>query len=213
MQKFPIPSFTITENPELRSIPEFFKVVGVIESLLQAGTLQKLQGNCVVASELMCSLLEGLGIKSKIVECQLTITKNTDPIELYFIGFDNIGFKGELDTHLVVITETEIPILIDTSIGHYLPADRPAVIEHCTNNSDKNLSLITFESYILNYQFKKTIKLPSLHQKNILQRIQYETNVEKTLRFLKIFIISVALFSVINFTLNWTLIILKMIYP
>lgn len=213
MQQFSTPSFTITENPTLLSSPEFFKIVGIIESLLQAGTLQKLQGNCVVASELVCSLLEGLGIKSRIVECQLTITKNSDPIELYFIGFDNIGFKGELDTHLVVITETEIPILIDTSIGHYLPAARPAIIEQCHSNSDKTLSLIKFDSYILNYQYKKSIKLPSLHQKNILQRMQYETAVAKNLKSLKFFIIGVATFSVINFALNWTLIILKMMYP
>lgn len=213
MQKIVTPSFTLSNNSELKSIPEYFKIVGVIESLLQAGTLQKLQGNCVVAAELICSLLDGLGIKSRIVECQLTITKNSDPIELYFIGFDNIGFKGELDTHLVVVTQTDIPILVDASIGHFLPTDRPVVIEKCSDHATKNIALIEFDSYILNYQYKNSIKLPSLHQKNILQRIQYETNIERTLKFLKLFVIGVAAFSIINFILNWTLIILKMIHP
>lgn len=213
MQLYKKPSFDLSNNDKLKALPEYLKIVSVIEGLIPAGTLQKLQGNCVVAAEMICGLLDGVGIKSRIVECQLTITKETDPIELYFIGFDNIGFKGELDTHLIVVTETEIPLLIDVSIGHYLPETRPVIIEEFLSPKDDSIiGQISFDICKLQYTLKKNIKLPTLHQKNIFDRINFEKNIEGTLKFLRMGVICAISLSFINFVLNWILIVLKMIY-
>jgi hypothetical protein len=213
MQTFKNPSFKLSQNPVLKTLPEYYKVIGIIESLIPGGTLQKLQGNCVAAAELLCSLLDMSGIKSRIVECQLTITKQSEPVEFYFIGFDNVGFKGELDTHLIVITETEIPILVDCSVGHYFDHDQPALVEQAEKSEQENiLAAFNFGNYTCTYKTKKNIKLPSLHQKNILDRIEHDRKTEKTLVSLKKVVIVIGIFSLINFTLNSTLVILKVLW-
>jgi hypothetical protein len=206
-------NFTITENEKLLTLSEYKKIATVVNNLIETGTVQKLQGNCISAAELVASLLDSIGISSRIVECQCAITKNQNQkMELYFIGFDNVGFKGELDTHLVVITETEIPILIDLSIGNFLPSDRPVLIEECQpiNTSSALFADIDFENYNLKYSFKKTIKIPSLHQKNIFERIEFEKNIHVSLKFLKIACITAIGLSAFNFFLNWILVILKL---
>jgi hypothetical protein len=214
MQSFKTPSFRLSDNTTLKTLPEYFKIVGIIESLVPGGTLQKLQGNCVASAELICSLLDMAGIPSRIVECQLTIKKNSNPVEFYFVGFDNVGFKGELDTHLVVITETEIPILIDCAVGHYFEHDQPVIIEQADNYSTTQLlSAFEFGNYSCTYKTKKTIKLPSLHQKNILDRIQTELKFDHDIKLLKKVVIGICCLSFINFALNAILIILKLMWP
>lgn len=208
-------SFNLSDNTKILALPEYKKIVNIINNLLETGTVQKLQGNCISAAELVCSLLDGVGISSKIIECQCAITrKKNEKVDLFFIGFDNVGFKGELDTHLVVVTETEVPILIDISIGNFLPSNNPVVIDECfiTKPNASLFADISFENYNLKYSLKKTVKIPGLHQKNIFERMEFEKSMERSIKFLKIACITAISLSAINFLLNWILVILKLNY-
>jgi len=201
-------------NSKIKDLPEFRKIETILTNLLSSRVIPRLNGNCVIGSELVCSLLQAAGIKSRIVECQLTIKKTSEPIEIYFVGFDNVGFKGELDTHLVVITETKIPILIDVSISQYLPESNSVVVEEsCINSKDNIIGNINLQGYELAYQIKKSVRWPSLHQKNLLERLEYENETNRSLKFLKMIAICAIGISIFNFFLNWVQIFLKLIHP
>jgi hypothetical protein len=61
---------------------------------------------------------------------------------------------------------------------------------------------------------KKPVEvLPELHQKSLLERIKTDVKVANTLQFLKYIVIALICMSLINFTLNVTTIILKLMYP
>jgi hypothetical protein len=67
-----------------------------------------------------------------------------------------------------------------------------------------------FNEYTLTYKEKLNIKLPAIHQKNLLQRIISDQTLEKTVKTLKMFIICAVSLGLINFVLNVTLIILRL---
>ena len=167
--------------------PYYIKIVEVIERLTQAGLLTRMQGNCVSSSDLVQNLLHQVGISSRIVEVQLTVTKqrgvNQMPDHL-FIGYDNLSFNGQVDTHTVVITDTEQPLLLDLSIAHILEGQQRYVIHRLSNNADY-LADLTMDTVQLTYQYKKNLKLPHIHQKNLLARILEEQTAKDTMRWLK----------------------------
>ena len=64
----------------------------------------------------------------------------------------------------------------------------------------------------LTYQYKKNLKLPHIHQKNLLARILEEQTAKDTMRWLKWGVIAGLALSLINFVLNGVLVALKMLY-
>ena len=214
-----------TNDPGLLRTPQYHKIKECIESLSRTGDSKAFAGNCVATCDIFQTLLSQLGIPCKIMECQVCITQEFEGNKNYmFVGYDNYSYPGQIDTHTIVVTEGENPILIDLSLGHLLPQDKQYVIERVySNGKNRNISgdreenhgkdvfaEFDFGSCALTYYEKKNLRLPSIHQKNLIQRIVNEQNVEKNLGILKMFIIAALSLGVINFSLNIILIVLRL---
>ena len=149
--------------------PQFFKIKALIKKLSESRMLDNMAGNCISACETMQQLLFQMGIDSTIIECQLMITRDgSEQVnDILFIGYDDQKFKGEVDTHVVLLTKGKVPLIIDLSLGHVLPVDHQFLIERL-NNKNEELGIYTIGNLTLSYTNKKNIKLHTIHQKNLL---------------------------------------------
>lgn len=185
---------------------EYFKIIkSVVDNLYKSGMIDSGSGYCLSMSDIVLKLLHKEGIKSKLVECSLMVTLKNPP-GLYLMGYP--GFnpntyddKKMLQTHIVCVTETEIPILIDLSVSHidkqihYICAPILKSLEHT------NLSEYDFETSTWTYTQKEDteLELPKLHQKSILDRIKTDQSVNKEIRFIKTLLIVLFCVSSTNF--------------
>jgi len=185
---------------------EYFKIVkGVVDGLHKSGMTEAGSGYCLSMSDIVLKLLHKEGIKSRLVECNLMVTLKNPP-GMYLMGYP--GFNGNnynsekmMQTHIVCITETEIPILIDLSISHidknipYICAPIPKNFEHT------NLTEYDFETSTWTYTQKEdtNLELPKLHQKSILDRIKTDQLVSSELKLVKTLIIFALTVSSLNF--------------
>lgn len=197
--------------------PQYNEIKQVIDSLWESGIIQRGTGYCLGMSDIVHKLLESKGIKSKIVECKLIVIKKNPP-NIFLIGQNGIYTEGDIaknhtkiDTHVVVVTDTKIPMIIDTSIGH-VSENIPYV---CGEVNGKNNVLAEYKIDDAEWVYlRKPVEvLPELHQKSLLDRIKTDVNVSNTLQFLKYVVIALICMSVINFTLNVTTIVLKLLFP
>lgn len=197
--------------------PQFIEVKRVIDSLWESGIIQRGAGYCLGMSDIIQKLLESKGVKSRIVECKLIVLKKNPP-GIHLIGQNGIYSEGNLDrnqvkvdTHVVVITDTRIPMLIDTSIGHV--SEKIPYVCGEVNGKDNVLAEYKVDDSEWVYLKKPVEVLPELHQKSLLERIKTDVNVANTLQFLKYIVIALICMSLINFTLNVTTIVLKLLHP
>jgi hypothetical protein len=65
---------------------------------------------------------------------------------------------------------------------------------------------------MVTYHHKKNIKLPALHQKNLIERIEDEKAIAKKITFLQKVVIAIICFSFVNFTLNVITLMMKILY-
>lgn len=202
----------ILETDDIKNLEEYDTIKSIVLEMRRSGILERLQGNCVGACELLSSMLLHQGIEAKIVECYVSIKNNsTTPPSYTFIGYDGLSQKEQIDVHTVVVTNTKNALLIDLSIANYLVSEVSYIVGKINDDSTV-LAEYTVSGLELRYNLKKHPKLPALHQKSILQRIKDEEAVKEKLRTLQIFVWIIATFAAINFTLNMTAIILKLIY-
>jgi len=204
-----IQEFT-TDNILLKT-PQYHKIKDIVQRLERGGTTASFAGNCISSTDIMQHLLSRVGIESEIVECQLAMIRDDGNTKDYvFVGYDNGSYPGQIDTHVVLVTKTEQPILIDLSLSHLLPKDKPFIIERVQNTELGKISEFNLENINLTYFEKKSVKLPNLHQKTLLQRIIGDQNAEKSLKLLRVLVICAVSLGLINFTLNVILIILRL---
>lgn len=207
-----------TENEALLKDPHYHKIIAVVDSLVTSEFLMSsFRDNCLGSSDIVQSMLSQVGIKSKIVECQATVSGLTEAGDkfFYFVGYDNYNYPGQIDTHTVVITESDNPILIDLSLGRNLPDDHQFVIEQVNkkfvdDSGREIISAIKIKNVEVTYYPKKTPRLPTIHQKNLIQRIIKDQEVEKTMKFIKLMLYCSITLGLTNFVLNMALIIIKM---
>lgn len=212
--KFMSNNLPIDSSSELFNTPESMKILEVVDTLYKSGMAVNFAHNCIAACDILQASLHTVGIKSKIIEVQLNIFRDdgSDKKDYLYIGYDGATFPGEIDTHVVVITETKEPILIDLSLGHVLPSNKNRILTKC-NPSNKYLAILDVENLKLSYFIKSNVKLPYLHQKNLVERMIEDNKTRNTVEQLKVFIYFLMGLSIINFTLNSILLILKMIFP
>lgn len=196
---------------------QFPLVKQVIDSLWEGGIIQRGAGYCLGMSDIIQKLLESKGVKSKILECKLIVLKKNPP-GIHLIGQNGMFSAGNLDksqtkvdTHVVVITDTKIPMLIDTSIGHV--SDKIPYVCGEINGKENVLAQYNIDDTEWVYLKKPIEVLPELHQKSLIDRIRTDVDVAKSIKFLKIIVTCIIGMSLINFTLNVTTIVLKLIYP
>lgn len=200
-----------TTNHELLRSPQYHKIRDMIERLENGGAVKNFAGNCISTADIVQHLLSRVGISSKIIETQVCLIRDDGKTKDYvFVGYDNGSYEGQIDTHTVVITEGERPILIDLSLGHLLPSDRRFVVEYIKYDEPSKLLEMNIANINITYFEKQNIQLPNIHQKNLLQRIVGEQKFEKTLTTLKSFILCALALGLINFTLNVILIVLRL---
>lgn len=205
----------MNRSSPIHTTPYYQKIKEIIDQLRHQEILFRLSGNCIAASDMIQNLLAQHGISSRLVEVQLTATRfyNEQQSEFIFVGFDNLKFPGQIDTHLVVITETDIPVLIDCSIGHILKGCDYDHILHDLNSNEHHLADYRVNDVQLTYQIKKNIRWPAVHQQNLLGRLSEEKRIKDNLQLLKLWTIVGISMSVFNMCANSLLVLLKILNP
>jgi len=157
---------------------DFLKVKKIVDDLNADGILTRGRGYCIAMSDIIQKLLLHHGIESYLQECSLMVIK-TPSNDISLIGYplDVDHGKEQLNTHVICITRTDIPILIDLSIGHLLPGV-PFVCEPIKDKFPFKETQFNF----LHGKFFYTIKtqnceLPFLHERSIIERIHTDRKI------------------------------------
>jgi hypothetical protein len=189
-----------TVDEKLKKHPNFKNIEQTLDRLCQSDVVDRLAGNCISACDILQNMLSFYDIDSKIIECQAMAIKSNEQIKDFrFIGFSNIDKReGVVDSHVIIVTQTEPPILIDASIGYLLPQDNQILVKVLDNVDPEKIATYQIDDVTLTYHHKKHIKLPNLHQKNILERIQTDNKIFKNLGMLKILVIVALIVSGLN---------------
>lgn len=184
---------------------DYFKTIKkVIDNLDNSGMIKTGSGYCLGMSDIALKLLHKHGIKSKIVECTLMVTLKNPP-GLYLMGYpgfnsDNYNSEKMMQTHIVCVTETEIPVLIDLSISH-IDKNIPYICAPILKSFDNtNLLECEFETSTWTYTQKQDteLEISKLHQKSILDRINTDRNIFDQIKFIKIIMLAILSLSTIN---------------
>ena len=199
------------DTATLVRIPQYNVIKDIIRTLDNCGTSKSFPGNCIAACDIFQNISSRLGLKTRIVECQATITtvNHLGQQNFMFIGFDHSAFDDQIDTHTILVIDAEVPILVDLSLGNVLPANRPYVICEATPTND-SFAEVSYGNVNIKYQEKKNIRLPQVHQKNLLQRFIAEQKISKTVEHLKVFVMCAVGLGLLNFCLNVIMIVLRL---
>lgn len=205
---------------EITEQPEYQAVVKVAQDLDRADILERLNGNCVSAADLLQSALDTSGIRARILECCLIVTRNISTADngqkqSHFVGFNFLNSKdpNTVDTHVVVLVEAETPFVVDASVGHLLENQKLVVVAPLSNRDPDIIAEQQIGHYTLTYRVKKNIRLTNIHQKTLLERTLSDQKTRKdvtTLGWLVRILIGVGVFNMIA---NTWLVILKFMYP
>lgn len=194
----------ITTNDELKDTEEYKKVKQVIEKLIVSGISRMGEGYCISVSDIAFNMLNQAGIKSHLMEVQMSAVDNNTN-NTYMVGFTNTNMESShinVQTHVVVVTDTQIPMIIDLSIAHRLPENYQCIIDKAINEGDRVVCSLEILRWKYIYQEKKTkLGLPMLHQISILERIATDTKIFKDIKHLKtlnIIGIVLSVFAAIN---------------
>jgi hypothetical protein len=178
-----------TTDPTLLNNPDYQRISKVLFRLIQSGVTQMGQGWCISMSDTVYTLLKQQGINSRLVECQLIVTvmaeDQTTPL-VRIVGADaSQSIDGGVSTHVVVITETTPPMIIDASIGHLLP-DAAVLVDRCGEpRSDRIFGDFQQPNFHITYQEKLQPKVPLVHQTSVIDRIVTDQRIFSEIRMLK----------------------------
>lgn len=184
---------------------EYFKTIkGVIDNLKNSGMLEAGSGYCVSMSDIAHKLLHKEGIKSHLVECSLMVTLK-DPPGLFLMGYpgfnqNNYEKDKMLSTHVVCVTETDVPVLVDLSVSH-IDKNIPYICTPLLRNYDHaNLAEYDFETSTWTYTKKPDteIELPKLHQRSIMDRIKLDNQIQQQITFIRNFLFVLLAVSGLN---------------
>lgn len=197
----------------LKKLPEIESICKALDQIAEQDILSRLSGNCVAGADMIQNLLHHYGVESKITECQIFVTRDNSKVQFLFIGFNNLNTPqpNVVDTHVVAIAETNPPVLIDVSLSNLLPEDNKVVLLPLKEGKDEKIGEWKIGGTSVTYFPKKNLKLPSIHQKNLVQRIRAEEETNKKLTFLQKAVIGLGIFSITNFFLNVAMITIKLV--
>ena len=200
----------LTLDHELLKSPHYHKIKEIIAKLTASNMAQNMSGNCISSSEIMQHLLTQVGISCRIIECQVCLIRNgTNNLnDILFVGYDDQQYTGQIDTHTVIVTEGENPLIIDMSLSYALPKDHPYIVER-VKTSENIIGEYNVGNINITYFNKKNIKLNKLHQKTLLERYFEDEHSKKKFNTLEKVVYICAAITTINFALNVLLIILK----
>jgi hypothetical protein len=168
------------------------KIRTVVERLEKEGVIHHGQNFCFATAELVQYLLAQEGVDSHLVEVELTILRR-EPPGVKIVGHEDAPKDSTaFPSHMVTVTDTEPSYLIDLSIGGAMvtPAETDE-FNVIAVNDDGNVKLI--------YKQKIPGRYPEITQKNILARIDYDRQQQRSINTLKWALIAIALFTAFNF--------------
>ena len=182
---------------------EYKKIVSVMEQIGSWGMYHRSAGYCVSMSHIVSSRLRQVGIESRLMECSLMVTTK-DPMNVTLIGHDGyypIDFdpKKQTQNHVVCVTETSTPYIIDASIFS-IDADIEYVIVPTTNLLPDGSIEIEYSNSVWTYKEKVNVELPKLYERSIIHRIETDKKVNKDIKTIRSVIILLIVISTINFT-------------
>jgi len=181
----------------------YIKVKQTIDDLIHSGMLRFGSGYCLSMSDVILKLLHKEGINAEMVECNLMVMMKSPP-GLVLVGYkgfmeNTLGSGQKIDNHVVCVTKTKIPILIDLSVSH-IDANVPFICEPILDeHKHTDLAEFDFESSTWTYQSRNDSELPKLHQKSIINRIKTDIRVDNEIKFIKYFLFVLFTVSSLNF--------------
>lgn len=172
----------IAENKILFNHEQYEKVRNVILEIKDQNLLTHGAGFCWGMCDLVYQRLNEQGIKSRIIECELTLV-GTAPASFVTVGGAGTPhLPDQVSTHVVVVTEHPTqPLLIDCSIAHILP-DPFLWVCAFTKSKSEMLSQVVRDNWTLTYRPKVGSKYPALHQNNIVERIKLDEELKQGIR-------------------------------
>ncbi len=189
----------LTTSEKIKNTSDYRKIKEVLERMDRTSMIWLGRGQCISMSDVICAALFQVGIKARMVECQVVITNNNiNPPESVSVGFDASHGNGQIDTHVVCITDTDIPMVIDASISYLLPERKKILVEEVIQDTNRVFCNVSSDGFSLTYQQKTTNKVIFEHQKSILERIETDRKIFSNLSLLKILIIVALSISLIN---------------
>jgi hypothetical protein len=194
----PIPRFQ-TDDARLLADPDYQTVYATVLQLWEGGIIQRGRGYCLSMADIIHNLLKQKGINSRIVECKLTVV-GIDPPGLLLVGHDGLNqvqqSAAAIDSHVVCVTETKIPMLIDLSIIGVRP-EIPWILEALDSQGSSMVDLDFGTSKWL-YQSKEVSRIPQQHQVSILERFKTDQKTSARIRLLMILVVVSLAVSSIN---------------
>jgi hypothetical protein len=183
---------------------DYYKIITtVIEQMNTAGLLDRGRGYCLSMSDMIQKLLYQSGIESELVECTLMIIIKNPP-SLQLIGYEgmsnNTNYSERMDNHVVCVTKTPIPLLIDISLKNIDPQVNYVCIPIFGDESHTNFAEYNFDNSTWTYQKKYNSQLPVLHQESILKRITKDKQIDNKIGLLTKIVILFGIISTLNFT-------------
>jgi len=202
-----IDNYILCENiEEHKKDPEYQKILELIDTCHKQGVFDLGRGYCSTTSLVLQSILHINNIQTEIIEVATVI--NYDDGTQWFLGFDHVIHENQVPSHVVLITKTKTPYLIDLSIGHLLQGElgicsKINLAKHI--NSDV-LAEYTIGKYKFLYRQKLTHKFSQVYETSILNRINTDKKIFsdiKVLKYLNYTAIILSLFSAINFVFKF----------
>lgn len=190
---------------EVKQTDYYKKIHNAILQIKEAGLLQKGFGQCLGMSDIVLKLLHYKeNIDAELVECSLMVLRK-DPPGVYLVGYpgfiENHFEKNErMENHIICITSTPVPILIDLSITSIDPNIDFICEPICKETRYADIAELEFVNSTWTYQKRPNTGLPKLYQRSILNRIETEAKIGKELSFIRTFLYIMFLVSFINFT-------------
>jgi hypothetical protein len=204
-----------TPDSKLLAHPDYERIKSCLDRLCASDTVTRLPGNCISACDILQNMLTFYDIPSRIIECQAMFIKQNQAIkDFLFVGFNNVNVDhGTVDSHVVIVTNTEPPILIDAACGHLMPQHQQIICRVLDNVDPTVIATFAIDDITVTYHHKKIIRLPGLHQKTLIDRMREEQDTKHRIRFLTRMLWILFGIACYNFLANNALLVLKMIYP
>jgi hypothetical protein len=189
-----IHSHQFKEENELKIIQD------TIQEIISHDLVNRGSGFCLSMSDICYNLLRRKGIESELIECTLMVILK-DPPNIHLIGYNGFldlsNLPNKMENHVVCITKTKVPYLIDLSLSQIDP-NVPYVCIPIVNSNDSMVEH-DYGNSVWIYKKKIDSELPKLHQRSIIERIQKDHELTSKLNLVQTLLILFGLLTTLNF--------------
>ena len=136
----------IAENSDLQSHPLYPKIKQIVEKIGKQNLFSLGSGYCWAMCDVVYNMLKQAGIKSRITEVELTIASSNPPA-FHVIGVQSGNHylsPNQVNTHIVLIIEHDIPLFFDGSIKGVLPDNKDYVLAFVNESDDNSICSFIF---------------------------------------------------------------------